>query len=123
MLLSTSRLAYRKLNKHELPHISNAVEWERQLFLPHRIEPVVLYCFATGRDGVCFHGCGGQRQWGILRGLDKWGVGPIRNIDRDLHERVHDRLFHNFLAETILRQRDLLGRYYLFVANESKKLR
>ena len=108
-------LLHRELHEHKVEHVPNTVERQALLLLPHRVEPVVLHDArlarhrARGRRG---HARARRRRRRVrVRGRvgQEGRVRPVRDVDRDLDERVEDGLVDDLPAFRVLGPRQLLG--------------
>jgi len=95
-----------KLDEDKILHVAHAVKGNAQFLLPHRIEPVVLdHLRSEGNCSCRRHSCWrGARRWGVFdssgrrRFRKERRVRPVWNVERHLHEWIHNRLLDNFLA-------------------------
>ena len=100
-------------DEDEVRHVADEIEWKGDLLLPHRVEPVVLHHARPARHRAR----GRRRERGArrrrrvrVRGRvgQEGRVRPVRDVDRDLDERVEDGLVDDLPAFRVLGPRELL---------------
>lgn len=87
-----------ELNKNKVHHIPHAVERNAQFFLPNGVEPIIFDNLGLERDRPSRRNArrGGVCRWrifgsGCCCGFRKERrVRPIRNMEGDLDEGIHD---------------------------------